>query len=470
MTTQQAMKVWSAVLGELQLQVTRPSYETWLKDTVGIASEDGEFTVGTPNAFVAEMLEQRMYSLIAQAMERVTNGPQEVRFQVTPSTFPSSTEGRITRTAPDVDDGRASAPDDGQGPVLSMTHRTIALNPRYTFGTFIVGKYNELAHAAALAVSERPGAVYNPLTIYSDVGLGKTHLLHAIGNQAQEKGLSLIYATSEEFTNEYIKAIRDGKTEEFRNRYRGTDVLLLDDIQFLIGKEQTQEGFFHTFNFLHMINRQIVITSDRPLTSLTLLEGRVRSRLAGGLVVDVQPPDLETRLAILRAKAEQAGHHIPPDVLQFLAERFHRNVRELEGSLNRVVAHAQLTQSAVTVDLVKRAVADALAPNGRKPLSPRAVIDAVAAYFQVDTDALEGPRGKKNVSLARQVAMHLLREETDLGPTAIGRALGGRDHSTVVKNCATIARQSDVDPGLRRDLINIRDTLTPGPPAAYAHR
>ena len=470
MTLQQADQIWKAALGQLQLQVTRPSYVTWLKDTVGIAHRDGEFVVGTPNTFVAEMLEHRMYALISQAMETVTKDRVEVRFQVLPkSGVITATDSGLTAN-PVIDGGaprgNGSAPEP-YSPLPtpasgSIVDRAISLNPRYSFDTFIVGSFNELAHAAALAVSERPGIIYNPLFINSDVGLGKTHLLHAIGHRVRSSGLSLIYATTEEFTNEYIKAIREGRTEEFRNRYRSTDVLLLDDIQFLIGKEQTQEGFFHTFNALHMTNRQIVITSDRPVTALTLLEDRVRSRLSGGLVVDVQPPDLETRLAILRAKAEQIGQDVAPEVIQFLGERIHKNVRELEGTLNRVIVYAQITQTPITLDLVKRAVADALSPNARRHFTPESILEAVAGYFHIDESALKGPRGKKAVAQARQVAMYLIREEANLGPTMIGRILGGRDHSTVVKNCSKIARLIEVDPHLRRDVINIRDALATG--------
>ena len=245
--------------------------------------------------------------------------------------------------------------------------RRSRLNPKYTFDSFIVGKSNELAHGAAHAVADRPGAVYNPLVIYSKVGLGKTHLLHAIGRLAGRKAASLIYTTAEDFTSEYISAIREGKTEEFRETYRAADVLLLDDIHFLIGKEQTQEGFFHTFNALHMSNRQMVITSDRPVTALTLLEDRIQSRLEGGLVVDIQPPGLEERSAILRAKAEARGLDLHPVVLEMLAERVRKNVRELEGVLNRVVAYADLTQSRITPDLAARAMAEPASAGLERP-------------------------------------------------------------------------------------------------------
>ena len=465
-SVQKAKQAWEAVLGDLQLRVTRPSYETWLRGTVALAHEDGEFVVGTPNAFVAEMLEQRMYSLISQALERVVDGGAEVRFQVMSQ---DQGPGRATPADPGASantgntDGRQGEPTSARGDPASnhqYPHRGITMNSRYTFETFIVGKSNELAHAAAQAVSEKPGLTYNPLFIYSGVGLGKTHLLHAIGHNVEAKGLSLIYATTEEFTNEYIKAIREGKTEEFRSRYRSADALLLDDIQFIIGKEQTQEGFFHTFNALHMAGRQVVITSDRPATALTLLEDRVRSRLEGGLVVDIQPPDLETRLAILRSKAGETDQQFPGDVLEYLAERIHKNIRELEGSLNRVAAYAQLRAHPITLDLVKESLADALNPPQTRRVSDQMVLDTVATYFSIDKETLRGRRRDKQTALARQITMYLLREEANLTLASIGQTLGGKDHTTVIHACKRISDQLNVDAHLRRDVINLREALT----------
>ena len=409
-----------------------------------------------------------MYSLICQAAEKVVNDPVEVRFQVGIDTVPARAgangsgavagqNGRVLPVAGYPD----PAEDAGEtGIDLAPPTSAIDLNPRYTFETFVVGKSNELAHAAARAVSDHPGVTYNPLFIYSGVGLGKTHLLHAIWHELTRKRLSLIYATTEEFTNEYIKAIRDGRTEEFRNRYRSADVLLLDDIQFIIGKEQTQEGFFHTFNSLHMASRQIVITSDRPVTALTLLEDRVQSRLAGGLTVDIQHPDLETRLAILRAKADETGQEFPEDVIQFLAERIHKNIRELEGGLNRVAAYAHLVDSPVTLDLVKASVADLMGSTRSRRVSDQAVIEAVCSYFSVDQQTLKGRRRDKQTALARQVAMYLMREEIGLPLATIGKILGGKDHSTVLHAHHRITQRIDIDPHLRRDILNIREALT----------
>ena len=448
-------QLWEAALGHLQLLVTRPNYDTWLKHTVGKDFRDGLFVVATPNAFVSEMLEQRMYSIISQTLERVVETPVEIRFEVVSPEDPGST--------PDPTGDALPAPLMPSSPVVAAYtngHRPAALNPKYTFKSFIVGKSNDLAHAAAMGVTEKPGGLYNPLVMYADVGLGKTHLMQAIGHAVAQRGMSLIYATTEEFTNSYIKAIREGTTEDFREHYRTADVLLLDDLQFLIGKEQTQEGFFHTFNALHMTNRQIVLTSDRPVSGLKLLEDRIQSRLAGGLVVDIQTPDVETRIAILRAKAEGSRQHVCDDALLFLAERVHRNIRELEGGLNRVLALADLTGQPVTVDLVKRAVSDVAETAADRRIPESVVVETVASYFGLDPEALKGHKRDKKTAKARQVAMYLLREESQLGLTAIGREMGGKDRTTARHGCDRIANELSVNPHLRRDVINIRESLS----------
>ena len=456
--TQKPGQIWDAALGELQLQVERTAFETWLRDTDGVAHRDGEFIVGTANAFIAEMLEHRMYPLIERAIAHVVGEPTSVRFQVVTQ---SDTSESVQAGAPSLAENGSELQAVPTAPAQTPAHFNPAppLNGRYTFDRFVVGKSNELAHAAARAVADNPGNVYNPLVMYSDVGLGKTHLLHAIGQQALAKGMSLIYATTEEFTNEYIRAIREGKTEEFRQRYRSAGLLLLDDIQFLIGKEQTQEGFFHTFNALHMSNRQIVITSDRPVSSLKILEERISSRLSGGLVVDIQPPDLETRLAILRAKAEQMGVNAGDQVLELLGSRIYRNIRELEGSLNRVVAYADLMQRSLNPELVRQVIADTQDAGERRQPSEREVIQAVSAHFGVDMVTLCGPKRDKKTALARQVAMYILREDAAMGATAIARALGRKDHSTVLHGCKTIENYQNADAKLRRDILTVRETL-----------
>ena len=463
---QQAKSLWETVLGHLQIQVTRPSFQTWLKDTVGVAHLDGEFVVGTPSAFVAEMLERRMYSLISQAMAKVTSGDTVVRFQVQPTNggpaSPKLHAGRPQSNDPQTPlpptnghGGHASPTSNAASPV-SRSFRRLPLNPRYTFETFVTGTSNELAHAAATAVCENPGTTYNPLVIYSEVGLGKTHLLHAIGHRLRAAGLMAPYTTTEEFTNEYIRAIRNNSTEEFRDRYRTADVLLLDDIQFLIGKEQTQEGFFHTFNALHMANKQIVITSDRPISALSLLEDRVKSRLSGGLVADVQSPDLETRLAILIAKAESTGCTLTPEVTHILAERFQNNVRELEGTLHRALAYARLDGGSLTLPLAQRAVRENTNGRGHSLVKDLHVLDAVASYFTVPSDDLTSTKRDRKTAHARQVAMYILREDVNLGPTAIRRVLHRKDHTTIIHGHKRIATLLQTDQSLQHDIATIR--------------
>ena len=456
--SQQPGQIWDAALGELQLQVARPAFETWLRDTNGVAHRDGEFVVGTANAFVSEMLEHRMYPLIERAIEHVIGEPTSVRFQVVTQVSASDT-GQPDAPALATEEREPQPESASLSPQPAAFAPPSSLNSRYTFGRFIVGKSNELAHAAALAVADNPGNVYNPLVLYSDVGLGKTHLMHAIGHQAVSGGMSPVYLTTEEFTNEFIAAIKEGTTEEFRARYRGADMLLLDDIQFLIGKEQMQEGFFHTFNALHMSNRQIVITCDRPVSALRTLEERITSRLEWGLVVDINPPDLETRIAILHAKAEQMGLDIDASALGLLGERISRNIRELEGILNRAVAYSQLTKRPLDMELAQHVIEGTLDDSARHQPTEQETLNAVSAHFGVDLETLLGRKRDKKTALARQVAMYILREDVQMNASAIARALGRKDHTTVLYGCKTIERQQNSDAKLRRDILQVREAL-----------
>jgi chromosomal replication initiator protein len=445
MKTRPAVEIWKAALDELQGKVSPANYQTWLKNTVGLTYSDSCFTVGVSSSFVTESLEKRLHPLIEKTLIGITGKPLSVQFQVhlgngdeeltppVPST-PSSTNYKQRTGAP-------------------------KLNRKYTFSSFIVGSSNRLAHAAALGVAENPGNSYNPLFVYSGVGLGKTHLLHAIGWEAIRVRPRVMYVTAEQFTNEFISAIRERRSEDFRDKYRSVDVLLLDDIQFIAGKEQTQEGLFHTFNALHTGNSQIVISCDRPPKSLTLLEDRLRSRFEWGLIVDMQPPDLETRIAILQMKAEEQKTVVPPEVLNSIARRIQKNIRELEGALNRVLAYARLTQSPLTVELATQALADISSDSHKRTLTPAVIINAVATFFNIPPDTLQGKRRDKNSSQARQIAMYLLREELQCSWTQIGRELGGRDHSTILHGYHKISDEANSDHGLRRDLLEIRENL-----------
>ena len=330
-------------------------------------------------------------------------------------------------------------------------------NQRYTFDNFIVGSSNRLAHAACLAVAENPAQAYNPLFLYGGVGLGKTHLLHAIGNYAQAHGQSVLYVSSEEFTNDLINAIRTHTTQAFRDRYRRIDVLLVDDIQFIAGKESTQEEFFHTFNTLHGQDKQIVISSDRPPRAMATLEERLRSRFEWGLTADIQPPELETRIAILRTKAERSGHSVNPAILEFIARQFQSNIRELEGALTRIMAYADLRGKPLNEELARIALTDLL-PQ-RNAFEPAHVVNVVASSFGITPEKLIGRDRTRAAALPRQVVMYLLRQEGNVSLPQIGEVIGGRDHTTVIYACEKVSGLLEHDDRLRRQVLQIREQL-----------
>lgn len=333
------------------------------------------------------------------------------------------------------------------------------LNPRYTFSTFIVGSGNQLAHAASQAVADAPGFAYNPLFLYGGVGLGKTHLLHAIGHSGLEKSLTVLYVSSETFTNDIVNAIRYRTTEEFRAKYRSVDVLLVDDIQFIAGKDSTEEEFFHTFNALHEMNKQIVICSDRPPKAIVSLEERLRSRFEWGLIADIQPPDLETRVAILRAKADMLGRVVPDEAIQYLASRVQSNIRELEGSFNRLLAFAQLQRQPLTIDTAKAALASLASDSRQKRVTIGEILEAIAEYYRIPIEDLCGKQRDKHIVVPRQVAMYLMRQETEASLLEIGQALGGRDHSTVLHGYDKISREINDNTALRKEVLAIRQQL-----------
>lgn len=442
MVNANAQRIWEAALGEIQLQVTRTNYDTWLKDTVGLAYAEHRFVIGAPNAFATEWLQKRLRSLIRKILAAITKEELEVQFQ----TFqPSSSLQAGDELAPLRPSAVAAAtaslsPAPPHAASSSANSRT-RLNARYTFNSFIVGSSNRLAHAAALAVSENPGLAYNPLFLYGGVGLGKTHLLQAVGCRCQEKGLSVLYVTSERFTNDFINAIRENKTEAFDTKYRSADVLLVDDIQFIADKERTQESFFHTFNDLHNASCQIVLSSDRSPSDMPLLADRLRSRFEWGLTADIQPPDFETRLAILRARAAEQAMTFPDAVLEVIARRVQSNIRSLEESLNRLILRARVSKAAMTPELAAEALADLSPEKRQRLLSPPQILAGIAAFFQTPIVDLTGPRRTKDIVTARHVAMYLLREELQLPFSQIGQLLGGRDHSTVLHGYEKVARE-----------------------------
>ncbi len=452
-----AKRVWQAALGELQLQLTKATFDTWLRDTTGIACEDGAFVVGVRNAYAKDWLENRLYAHIARTLATVVNRTVEVRFVVaTPGNggIPPEENGSLFQPV-EREEPRVLTPT--PGPVSSVA---ATLNPRYTFDNYVVGNANRLAHAASLAVAENPAESYNPLFLYGGVGLGKTHLLHAIGHQALAQGRSVLYVTSETFTNEMINAIRNQSTESFRNKYRNNNVLLIDDIQFIAGKESTQEEFFHTFNALHAVNSQIVLSSDRPPKAIPTLEERLRSRFEWGLLADIQPPDLEMRIAILRAKAESLGEAVPAAVLDYTAHKVQSNIRELEGALNRILAYARMMNQPLNEATAIQALQDVLVEA--QPIPPSQVIEAVCRFYGVRSDDLQSRRRNREIVVPRQMAMYLLREETGLSLSEIGQELGGRDHTTVLHGCDKVSSQIEEDEQLRRQLLSIREAMYHG--------
>ena len=445
---------WRAVLGELELQVPKPSFDTWLKETEGLSHDDTHFVVGVRTAFAVAWLERRMYQSIHRAVERILRRPLDVQFQV--KTENSDHEGQ-----PGQQVSRDSAVRDLDGSKAAELREAsqVRFNSRYTFDSFVVGPCNQLAYSAARAVADSPGQAYNPLFVYSGVGLGKTHLLHAIGHACAQQGISALYVTSEQFTNDFVGAIRNRTTEDFRSHYRGVEVLLMDDVQFLSGKEQTHEGFFHTFNDLHTSGRQVVITSDRPPSELALLQDRMRSRFEWGLIADIQAPGLETRMAILEFKAEQLKVKLPDNIIELMAKRVQSNVRELEGSLNRIVAYSQLMNVAITYESVSGILDSLGSKPERKNIEPESIIERVSGHYQLDTDSLLGRRRTKHIALARQVAMYLLIYELEMSPTQVGRMLGGRDHATVIHGAGKINGEINEEGSVRQDVLAIKEAI-----------
>ena len=449
-----AKQVWRAALGELQVSLSPANFETWLRDTYLVEVEDQRFRISVPNGFAKDWLESRYRPLISQTLARVVGYSVQVEFVVTAAGDAQAQASTVAAQAVRVEPTRVGAPEGSGG---GATY----LNPRYTFSNFIVGSANRLAHAASLSVAERPGHAYNPLFLYGGVGLGKTHLMHAIGNAVVAKfpRKRVVYATSEKFTNEFITSIQQGRIDEFRARYRRIDLLLIDDIQFIADKERTQEEFFHTFNTIHEDGKQIVLSSDRPPKAILTLEERLRSRFEWGLIADLTAPDLETRIAILRAKAEEQGTPITPDVMEFIARKVVSNIRELEGALNRIVAYASMGAMPVSIELAQAVLSNVLYNPKKRQVTPERIAQAVSEYYGVGMDQLRGQKREKSIVVPRQVAMFLMREETDVSLLRIGAELGGRDHSTVLHACGKINREMQVNDEMRREVAAVRELI-----------
>lgn len=435
-----AEQAWQATLSQLQSEMPKASFDTWVRSAELIRYQDNTFVVGVHNAYARDWLDNRLNGTMARMLSAMMGGQQQVQFNVW---------HKEIEAARAVEPAETAVPE----PIRQNTN----INSRYSFDNFVVGSSNRMAHAASLAVADNPARAYNPFFLYGSVGQGKTHLLHAIGNAALQRGLQVLYVSSEEFANDLINSIRTHNTQAFRDRYRSIDVLLIDDIQFIAGKESTQEEFFHTFNTLHGQDKQIVISSDRPPKAMVTLEERLRSRFEWGLTVDIQPADLEMRTAILRSKAERSNRQVPPEILDSIARQVHTNIRELEGALTRVLAYAELSNKPLTTELVQVALADLL-PQ-RSALEPRQVVRLVASSFGLTMDRLLGRDRSREVALPRQVAMYILREEVNVSLPQIGEVLGGRDHTTVLYACEKVADMMERDDHLRRQVLQIREQL-----------
>jgi len=446
-----AKHIWRAALGELQVALSPANFETWLRHTSLVDVDDTRFRIAVPNGFAKDWLETRYRPLISQTLARIVGYSVQVEFLVRedagqPTPAPAEAPAQQVRVEPTR---------------VGAEGGSSSLNPRYAFGNFIVGSANRLAHAASLSVAERPGHAYNPLFLYGGVGLGKTHLMHAIGNavMARFPRKKVVYATSEKFTNDFITSIQQGRIDDFRSRYRRIDVLLIDDIQFIADKERTQEEFFHTFNTIHDDGKQIVLSSDRPPKQITTLEERLRSRFEWGLIADLTAPDLETRIAILRAKAEESSVPIGSEVVEFIARKVVSNIRELEGALNRVVAYASMGAMPITIELAQAVLSNVLYNPKKRQVTPEKIARAVSEYYGVAMDQLRGQKRDRAIVTPRQIAMFLMREETDVSLLRIGAELGGRDHSTVLHACDKITRESSVNDELRRDIAAVRELI-----------
>ncbi len=469
-------QVWRATLGELEISLSQATFETWFRRTALIRVDEASstFVLGVASGFAKDWIEERYRSLIAQTIAKIVGYSVTLTVEVVSEAeldehgaLGSRSKGvAATSSLTTESEARTGASASRSGDAVRIVDaseptRPTNLNARYTFATYVVGSGTRLAHAASQSVSERPGGAYNPLFLYGGTGLGKTHLLHAIGNAVMERSPKrrVLYITGEAFTNEFILGIQQGAADAFRSRFRKIDVLLIDDIQFIADKERTQEEFFHTFNALHSAGKQIVITSDRTPKEISLLEERLRSRFEWGLIADISSPDLETRIAILRSKAEESGVIVADDVVEQVARRVQSNVRELEGALTRLVAVGRLSGMPVTMELAARVLSEAVYPNPKRILEPEQVVAVVAEHFGLTVEQLRGPKRDREIVVPRQIAAYLSREETDASLVRIGGALGGRDHSTIIHGCAKIEREMGYDAELRREVALLREAL-----------
>ena len=460
--------LWQAVLGEVELSISKAQFVTWFKGTKILSNENGKVVIGVPNGFAKEWLENKFNTNIVSALRNFQDSINEIECAISSSGEKQASSGknfdavRAPGQSNTVDLGSQNRNTQDKFAYRQVQlNRNTGLNPRYEFDTFIVGENNELARAACYAVSQNLGQVYNPLFIYGGVGLGKTHLLQSIGNEIikADPGKNILYVSSERFTSELVDSIKNQKIDQFKEKYQQIDLLIIDDIQFISGKEKTQDIFFHIFNFLYQLNKQIVISSDRHPKNIQILEERLRSRFEGGMIVDVGSPDLETRMAILRAKAAEKNFFLEEDVIKFIAENIKNNIRELEGALNRVIASCELNHKSPSLEGVEKILGDIISSGRKKGVNHSDIIKVVSDFYGIDEKEITDKGRKKRIAVPRQIAMYMIRIELNTSYPGIGECFGGRDHTTVIHAFRKISKEMEVDEKLKEDIGVIREKL-----------
>jgi len=452
-------EVWQAVLAELELSISKANFNTWFKNTGILSLKEGEIIVCVPNMFTKAWIEKKYHTSIIKSLERITGKPikrleykiENIKNAVLEEPQEPCTKETNTSTAlPNYPQTNSQPKNEG-----------FCINPKYTFDSFIVGSGTELAHAASQAVVNKPGESYNPLFIYGGVGLGKTHLIQAVGNELLKKNpnINIMYVSAEKFSNDFIDSIKSGKAKDFQKRYRNVDVLLIDDIQFIAGKTQTQESFFHTFNELHQQNKQVILTSDRPPKAIPALEDRLKSRFEWGMIADVGQPDFETRVAILKQKCTEKNFEMENNVVETVANSVQRNIRELEGALNKIIAYTQLKNTSPTEELVKSLLSNMEVSGITKSTTPQEVLHNVSEFYNVSLEDIAGKSREKKLSVPRQIAMFLMRDELKMSYPAIGNELGGRDHTTAMHAHTKISNDIEKDPKLKQEIELIKQRL-----------
>lgn len=457
------IEVWQNVLGELQVALSKANFETWFRDTFIVDYKKGFFTIGVPTFFVEDWFKKKYFKEIQKALQKQVNEPiAGIKFKIASPSLEQKIVFEKSRLVHRVVD-KSFPPIKPSAIVLTQSlPKNSTLNDSYTFASFVVGSSNQIAHAAAIAIVDQPGSVYNPLYIYGDSGLGKTHLMQAIGNQFLEKNphKCILYVTTETFVNEFVGAVQSGsaKAKDFKDRYRNVDMLLIDDIQFIGGKESTQEEFFHTFNHLQQNKKQVVLTSDRYPKDIKGLENRLKTRFEAGMVTDISAPDLETREAILQEKSKAHKIKVDQKIIRFIAENVKSSIRELEGSLIKIIATAELTKQELTLELAEETLKNMI-DNTKRVITPDLIIKEIHKHYHIPIEDLLGKKRTKDVVTPRQMMMYLMRHEANLSFPEIGKEIGGRDHSTIMHGCEKIASDISENIQIKEDIAIIKEKI-----------